>query len=221
MQILIAANVIFVILAIYFLVHTIRCTKRRRIVRAGGSFLSCVASLAIAAVAGLLLYTYYSYARLTAETIVSNIEFHKTGDNEYDARLMINGKVDRIFKLRGDEWQLDARIVTWSPPATILGLDPVYRLERLSGRFSEIKREQTEIRTVHALTEQSAIDIWTLAHRMPALLPGVDAYYGSATYVPMADGARYSISLSRDALIARPLNDAARTALGRWEPTGT
>ena len=52
--------------------------------------------------------------------------------------------------------------------------------------------------------------------RFPILAPGVDAFYGTATYVPMADGARYEVSLSRDALIARPANDRARDAVGGW-----
>ena len=34
--------------------------------------------------------------------------------------------------------------------------------------------------------------------------------------VPMADGAAFDVSLSRDSLIARPSNDAAREALGNW-----
>jgi hypothetical protein len=36
----------------------------------------------------------------------------------------------------------------------------------------------------------------------------------------MADGAQYAVSLSRDALIARPENDAARLALGQWSGPG-
>ena len=47
-------------------------------------------------------------------------------------------------------------------------------------------------------------------------MPGIDAHYGTATYVPMADGARYEVMLSRDALVARPANDRARDALGVW-----
>ena len=50
-------------------------------------------------------------------------------------------------------------------------------------------------------------------------MPGVDAYYGTATYVPMADGARFEVSLTRDALIARPVNNAARDAVGDWGGT--
>jgi hypothetical protein len=44
----------------------------------------------------------------------------------------------------------------------------------------------------------------------------VDAYYGTATYVPMADRARFRITLSRDALIARPVNEQALKAVGEW-----
>ena len=52
------------------------------------------------------------------------------------------------------------------------------------------------------------------------LAPGIDAHYGTATFVPMADGARFDVSLSRDALIARPVNDSARAAVGAWRVPG-
>lgn len=217
MGFLIAATAVFGLLSIFFLARMIRCMRRGRLLRASGSCLSWIASLAIASIAVLVLFSYYSYSRLTAERVVSIIEFRRVADDSYRARLMVSGEQDRLFELHGDEWQMDARIVSWTAPATILGLDPIYRLERLSGRFSEIEREQTEPRTVHALTQALAIDVWSVARRFPLLLPGVDAYYGTATYVPMVDGARYQVSLTRDALIARPANDVARNALGNWE----
>jgi len=187
--------------------------------RAGGACISCVASAAIAGAALMIAFSYYSYGRLTAEQVVSNIQFRQTAVEEYEARLMIVGERDRLYRLRGNEWQLDARLINWKPPATILGLDPIYRLERLSGRYSEIDRERSEDRTVHALSPEPFFDVWTVARQFPLLAPGVDAYYGSATYVPMADGARFEVSLSRDALIARPVNEAAREAVGRWGST--
>jgi hypothetical protein len=61
-----------------------------------------------------------------------------------------------------------------------------------------------------------ALDVWRVARRFPKLMPGVDAYYGTATYLPMADGARFEVTLTRTALIARPMNDAAREAVGNW-----
>jgi len=130
--------------------------------------------------------------------------------------LMIAGEADRFFSLNGDEWQMDARVVNWKPPATLLGLDPIYQLERLSGRYASVDDERSEQRTVHALSGDNALDVWRVARRFPRLMPGVDAYYGTATYVPMANGARYEVTMTRTALIARPVNDAARDAVGDW-----
>lgn len=216
MNLLLAIAGISALLMLFFVGRTARCTRRGRVLRASGSGLSAIAMAAIATAAALIAISYYSYDRLTAEQVVATIEFRRLAPDEYQARLMMRDERDRTFDLRGDEWQIDARVVTWKPPVTILGLDPIYRLERLSGRYTDIRREQTELRTVHELSEPIPVDVWQIARRFPGLTPGIDAYYGSATYVPMADGARFTVSLSRDALIARPENDAARRALGAW-----
>ena len=89
-------------------------------------------------------------------------------------------------------------------------------MDRLSGRYSDIADELSEQRTVHALSDAPTFDVWHVARRFPILMPGVDAYYGTATYLPMADGARFEVSLTRTALIARPSNAAAREAIGDW-----
>ncbi len=216
MNVLVAASAILTLIALIFLRSTVRHTRRGRLLRAGGSATFCMASAALGTAGFLLFMSYLGYERLTAEQLVGVIEFSQTAPEEYTARLMIDGEIDRLLTLRGDEWQLDARVVTWKPPATILGLDPVYQLERLSGRYSSIDRERSEPRTVHALAEERPLDLWSLARNFPKFTPGIDAYYGTATYLPMADGARFRVTLSRDALIARPLNDSARKAVGDW-----
>lgn len=216
MTILIGAVAIFGILTVFFFLKVFHCLGRRKIVRAGASGLSCCVSAALSGAAVVLLFTVLSYARLVEEKLVSRIEFRRVSADEYQARLMIDGERDRFFLLRGDEWQMDAKILTWRPPATILGMDPMFQLDRLSGRYSEVDRERSEARTVHDLAPAVPIDVWRIARRFPVLAPGIDAYYGTATYVPMADGALYEVSLSRDALIARPANERAREAVGNW-----
>ena len=216
MNVLIAASALFTLIAFWFLASTIRHSRRGRMLRAGGSATLCATTAALGTAGFLLFISYLSYQRLTAEQLVGVIEFSRSASEEFTARLMIDGELDRLLPLRGDEWQLDARVLTWKPPATILGLEPVYQLERLSGRYSSIDRERSEPRTVHALAEERTMDLWDLARNYPKFTPGIDAYYGTATYLPMADGARFQITLSRDALIARPLNDSARRAVGDW-----
>ncbi len=217
MALLFGSAIVLLVVALLFFGRTVRCAKRRRIVRMCGSAVGGIGAMAIAMPILVLIFSYYSFARLTDEQLVSTIEFRRIAPNEFQARMMTQGELDRFFNLRGDEWQIDARLVTWKPPATILGLDPIYQLERISGRYSEIDREQQEFRTVHALSQDYPIDVWKLARMFPLVLPGIDAYYGTATYVPMADGARFEVSLSRDALIARPANDVAREAVGCWD----
>jgi hypothetical protein len=96
----------------------------------------------------------------------------------------------------------------------VLGLDARYRLERVSGRYTDIAQERIDPRTVYALCEPGPFDLWTLARDYPGWLPFVDAVYGSATYLPMADGATYEVTLTQSGLVARPQNAAARAVTG-------
>jgi hypothetical protein len=97
-----------------------------------------------------------------------------------------------------------------------MGFDTAYRLERISGRYSRIEDERNLPRTVYPLNPPNRLDLWELVHRYHSWLPWVDAIYGSAVYLPMADAASYEIKVSQSGLVARPLNQAARDALGNW-----
>ena len=216
MNLLLTASAAFIFIALYFVFSMTHHARRRRPVRATRSLVGGVASGAMGSASILLAFSYYGYGRLVDEQLVSRIEFSQSAASEYTARVMVDGQIDRLLLLRGDEWQMDARVINWKPPATLLGLDPIYQLDRLSGRYSNIDDEMSEERTVHALSEEMTLDVWRVARRFPILMPGVDAYYGTATYLPMADGARFEVTLSRTALLARPVNDAARDAVGDW-----
>jgi hypothetical protein len=216
MNLLLTASVVFTFVTLFFVFSMTRHIRRRRPVRATASLAGGMASAALGGASILLAFSYYGYGRLVDEQHVGEIEFSLSAPGEYTARFMVDGEADRFLQLRGDEWQLDARVVTWKPPVTLLGLDPIYQLDRLSGRYSDIDDEMLEPRTVYALNEELTFDVWRVAYRFPRLMPGVDAHYGTATYVPMVEGARFEVTLSRDALIARPMNEAARSAVGEW-----
>ena len=221
MELVFAISAFFVLIAVVLVLSTFKHLKRGRVMKAGGSAAGGVTTASIGGAGMAFVASIYGYAQLTDEAPVCSIKFRSTAPDAYAARIMIAGEPDRVFDLTGDEWQIDARVVTWQPPATILGLDPIYKLDRLSGRYSSIDDERSQQRTVHALADPNALDVWEVARRFPMLMPGVDAYYGTATYLPMADGARFEVSISRDALIARPVNEAARNAVGDWQQNGT
>ncbi len=95
-------------------------------------------------------------------------------------------------------------------------MDPLYKLERISGRYQDLAQERSAERSVWALSEEPKINLLALAQQHPDWLPWVDATYGSAAYVPMADQAQYQVSLSTTGLIIRPTNTVAEQAVQDW-----
>lgn len=176
-----------------------------------GLFLLALAALATAI--GLNLRTY---ERLTHEIPVATVSFQVQGDQRFAAVLARTTGKPLVFDVDGDEWQLDARVLKWRGMATVLGLDTVYRLDRFGGRYRDVAQERDRRRTIYSLSDEPGLDVWTLARRYPRWLPWVDAVYGSATYMPMVDGATYRVTASPTGLLARPVNDVAREAVRRW-----
>ena len=170
-----------------------------------------------AATLGALGLALQTYDRLTHEQAAVSLYFEQTTAQHYSVRLRYPDDTELLLDLMGDEWQLDARILRWQGPAIIAGMDSLFRVERVSGRFVAIDREREGPRSVHALHEEDrGLDPWNLARRYPDRFPWVDAVYGSATYLPMAHGAEFEVVVTQSGLAARPLNEAARQAIRDW-----
>src|SRR5690625_7570671 len=54
---------------------------------------------------------------------------------------------EQEFDLRGDQWQLDARIIKWQGFVAAMGVKPGYRLDRISGRYYTLEDERSAERT--------------------------------------------------------------------------
>jgi hypothetical protein len=176
-----------------------------RFVAALGSGLVGVALVAAALAIFGVAANLHTYARLTHEQPVAELSFERTGEQRWRATLR-RLPSNEIWKLdlAGDEWQLDARVLKWRGWANLLGFDARYRLERISGRYRDVAQERSAPRTVHELGESAGIDLWALSQTHPRWLPFVDAIYGSAAYLPIAEGTRYEVTLGQAGLIARP-----------------
>ena len=171
----------------------------------------------LAAGAALVAANLYTYARLTQEQQAARVQIRQLGERRYTVSVYAEKQPARHFELRGDEWQIDARVLKWRAMGTLLGFDTVYRLERLSGRYGDIALEKAAPRTVYSLAEDPGVDLWSLLKQHHQYVPFTDALYGSAAYVPMAEGAEYAVTVSSTGLVVRPGNDAARKAVGGWK----
>lgn len=180
---------------------------------AGGAGIVLITlAMLLAAVAGNL----HTWQRLTHEAAVATLRFERTGEQTFRAYLTTPDGRTRLFDLRGDEWQLDARVLKWHGLANLFGLDAGFQLERLQSRWRNPARAAREAPDVHDLRPAGGFDLWAFARRHPGWIPWVDAVYGSAVYLPMAHGAIYTVHMTQSGLVARPQNPAAEAALRGW-----
>lgn len=176
-----------------------------------------LALLAVALVVLLTAYDVFRYKQIMFEQVVATIDFKKVGDQHYEALLVDSKGTEQRYTLYGDQWQLDARVVKLKGYLSTFGVSPGYRLERIGGRYYDLEQEHSAKRSVYALNESLyGVDVWKWINKYPDWMPIIDAVYGSATYLPMADGALYEVSLSHTGLLARPLNASAEEAVNTW-----
>lgn len=186
--------------------------------RALGGLLALGLALCLLATAGLaggLAAGLHGYAALTHEELAAVVMTRPTGPQRFEAVFQFpDGRRER-FSLAGDALYVDARILKWKGFATLLGLHTVYKLDRVAGRYRELRDERTKPRTVYSLAEGGPLDLFSLRRRYTLLAPLVDATYGSATFAPTGRPARFELCVSTTGLLlrARPLSRAS-TALG-------
>jgi hypothetical protein len=193
-------------------------TRLRRLRVASGTMYFLLGALIVllAVAAGLVAASLHSYRRLTHEQLAAKVSIRQLGERHFVLTLDRPAAPPRHFELRGDEWQIDARVLKWRAMGTIAGFDTVYRLERISGRYADVPAEKSAPRTIYTLAQDEGLDVWPAVRRYHDWLPFADALYGSAAYVPLAESADYVVTVSGSGLVVRPANDAARKAVGRW-----
>jgi hypothetical protein len=149
----------------------------------------------------------------------------------------------QVFEMSGDEWRLDVRTLIWTGRAAQLGLPDSFRLDRLSGRYLRTVLAVDDAPTPPAPTpasppatepapaplvpasfalsdgDEAGEDIWAQARTDSGWKGHIDARHAYGPWRPLADGARYDVSMTRvpgkaeAVLDARPANEAAAKAM--------
>ncbi|MGH8121883.1 MAG: hypothetical protein ACREPT_03840 [Rudaea sp.] len=211
---LIAIGIVALLIAWRHARASMRHARARRPLAAMHRFAWMLVFLLLALLTGGSGIALRGYRLLTGEIPVATISARQVARQQFAVRTDFADGTHSAGALHGDEWQLDARVIKWKPVAVALGAEPLYRVERLSGRYRDTEQAQTTAPSVIDLAGDSVIDLWQLKQRFPRWLPWIDADYGSAAYLPLVDGARYSVSLSPlGGLVARPADAASAQKL--------
>lgn len=207
-----------VLLLLFSLVQLLRL---RQHVRAGRSMAAIWRSLLL--LIGLCLtvllagggWTLRGYRFLSEESPVVQVDARILSPQRYALSLTWPDDATRDIELDGDAFRVEALVLKWKLPAVLAGAPPLYRLDRIDGRYDDAAQEREAPRTVIDFNQGGAFDLLALSRRYPQWLSAVDTVYGSGAFLPLVDAGHYSVSLMRTgALVARP-DEATAQRLAR------
>jgi hypothetical protein len=214
-------TVLLILAAIFLLVSLVQLVVLRQHLHGGRRLaaswraLLCLVSFALALLLGGTGYSLHGYRLLSEETPVVDIDARILSPQRWALTLSWPDGTTRQEQVYGDDWRIEAVVLKWKLPALLAGVPPLYRLDRLSGRYDDPAQEASAPRTVISFSENSTFDLLNLHKQYPQYLPEVDTVYGSGTFLPLVDQGHYSVSLMRTgALVARP-DDATQQRIGQ------
>jgi len=155
---------------------------------------------------------------VSADDPIANISFVKQDEQSFKVTIVDRAGHDLSTEVSGDMWQANIRVISWSSLFKLAGIKPGYRIDQIKGRFYALEQER-KARRIDAplVASRFGIDLWKGIYDNSFFIPGVEASYGNATFLPMADGALFEIRMAESGLLAKPLNEPAQRAVAEWQ----
>ena len=191
------------LLSLLFFISTMAALRKKELFSSAFRFLLALLALSSAGLLGMIVIGTAGYRALTYEEIAAVVKTEPTGAKQFTANFRFPDGREASYRLAGDALYVDAHILKWKPIVNILGLHTAYELDRVAGRYMDLKEEREGIRTVFLLSRDKPVDIFTLRQRYSLLRPLLDAEYGSASFINSDKPAHFEIRVSTTGLLIR------------------
>lgn len=195
--------------------HVFRGEHGRASRRVVGGGMAALAGLALS----LIGINIQMYSRLTHEGPVAEITVKAIAPAQslYQVTVhRLDGTIpDQGCRLQGDEWLIGGRVQKWKSWANIMGLDATYTLDQITNKYFTAERGNGKLMTTCDLAGKPNVDRYVPDSVLPWVLGNLyveDRRFGSANYMPLADGAVYKVVITQTGFNAEPDNDIAKAA---------
>lgn len=175
-----------------------------------------LAALALAVVLGLAAWDLQSFRVIEGKSTAGTLSFTQVAPQQYDALITTAAGEQRV-RLAGDLWELEVQVLRWQGLASVIGLEDGYRLHRLLGRYLALEQQRQASSALVANLDSAPAwrDLWQWLDRVGGgSLVHADAF--EVRFVPLVDGARFSLDIGPTGLTPEPLNPQAKEALKRF-----
>ena len=177
--------------------------RARKAALSAGSTLLAVLLLLTSGLVGTVSMGLRGYRALTREETAARVEVRPIGLQLFQVHFEFPDGRRTRYTLAGDELYVDAKVLKWKWVANWFGLHTHYELDRVAGRYEDLKDERAGIRTVHSLAPERRINLFRFVRGHARFSPLVDAEYGSASFVPADRATSYDLRVSTTGLLFR------------------
>jgi hypothetical protein len=191
------------VLSLIFFIVAISALRRKKILKSAMRILLAALFLTLAALFGTITIATIGYKALTYEETAATVRIEPLGTKSFMAHFIFPDGRQASYKLAGDELYVDAHILKWKHFVNILGLHTAYELDRVTGRYIDVKDELGSPRTVFVLSQDKPLNMFNLRQRYFFLGRLLDADYGSATFINSDKAAIFEIRVSATGLLIR------------------
>ncbi len=152
-----------------------------------------------------------SYAQIAENHDLANISFTKINEQSYEAAVVsVQTGKEFKFTVDGDMWQVTGRVLSLS------GASPFYKLESISGRYYSLEQQRTSAQNINTMPDESiGIDLWNWFKGKDVGFISTSVY--KSKFLPLADGAVFSVSIGKIDLQSEPVNEAAKAINKEWQ----
>jgi hypothetical protein len=220
MWVFLAAPLLVAFFGAVLLVGGVSHVSRGRAFKGGRGMVGGTALTAVGLSLSLLGLSIQSFSRLTYEAPVAEIWVHAVDPAEQRYVVTVHrldeSERDQSCAIQGDQWLISGRVQKWKPWANALGLDATYTLDQISNMYDSAERANgrpitaCNISGAHVPVNQFAPSWWLTWLASKAYTE--DRHFGSANYMPLADGAVYRVVITQMGFNSEPANDIARAA---------
>ena len=197
------------LVSLVFFIATVAALQKKKLFSSAFRFLLALLALLSAGLLGVIVIATEGYRVLTHEEIAAVVKIEPTGEKGFTAHFRFPDGHEASYRLAGDALYVDAHILKWKPIANLLGLHTAYQLDRVAGRYIDLKEERERIRTVFLLSRDKHVDMFTLRQRYSLLGPLLDAEYGSASFINSNKPEHFEIRVSTTGLLIRKVGREA------------
>lgn len=197
-----------VLLGLIFWFLVLFSLKRKRYFQSFASLLAGLVFILSAALVTVIAAGMKGYQALTREDLAALIYITPLGNQHFQARIVRPNACDTTLFIAGDELYIDARIIKWKPFANLVGIHTYYCLDRVGGRYHDIRDETTKVRTLYSLAGPMRLwDIFSLVKNFAFLAPFLDTQYGSAAFTSPEKESVLRVKVSTSGLLIRTGTD--------------